>query len=229
MFGRKKSIYVYPGTDVLKNKLNIKDFEKLQNIEREIASVREADIDVHPISGDYGLDHMKAIHKKLFSDIYDWAGTTRMTNITKAGSSFCDVNDIEMSFDKLHKQLKQDRYLKFIMSKDELSDSLSRYYSEVNRIHPFREGNGRTQRIYFRQMISENLCYDLDFSNVTREQMTFASKEAMSGNITPMRDMMLSSLYRKGSLYKERECFLPIVEFDDISMESEQQDGEEYE
>lgn len=222
MFFKKEPIYTYPNSDVLVNKLNIRDFDKLSNMERQIVSINETMLISKPVSGEYDLNHMKLIHKKLFGDIYDWAGELRVTNIKKSDSSFCDVANIESDFNLLHKQLKQERYLKYIMSKDELVDSLTKYFAEINRIHPFREGNGRTQRLYFRQMVSENLCFDLDFTNISSEQMMSASKNAMNGNYDLMRDVMMTSVYRKGVSYRERT--LPDITVGECSIE-----GDEYE
>ncbi len=81
--------YCYAGTHVLKNKLNIRDCEKLKEAEREIVALRIAQAAVNPITGKFDLPHLKRIHRFLFSDIYSWAGKIRMINISKEQHFVC--------------------------------------------------------------------------------------------------------------------------------------------
>lgn len=97
--------YCYPGTDVLKNKLNIRDKNTLADAERSISLVRMIELDEHPVDGSYDLDHLKMIHKVLFGDIFDWAGQLRTVDISK-GTMFCKYEYIESNSEKLFDQLK---------------------------------------------------------------------------------------------------------------------------
>jgi len=102
--------YCYPGTNVLKNKLNIHDSTILTEAEREIASLRIAQAAVNPIVGRFDLPHLKRIHRFLFSDIYAWAGKIRMINISK-GTTFCLFQHIEEQSNFLFHELKNEDYL----------------------------------------------------------------------------------------------------------------------
>lgn len=85
------SDYCYPGTYVLKNKLNITDENELRSAERSITSLRTAQLIQNPIEGKLDFNYLKNIHKFIFGDIYEWAGTVRTVNIAK-GNSFCRCN-----------------------------------------------------------------------------------------------------------------------------------------
>ena len=81
------SYYCYPGTYVLKNKLNITDADELKSAEREITSLRTAQLMIEPMDGTLDFGYLKQIHKFLFGDIYEWAGKVRTVNISK-GNQF---------------------------------------------------------------------------------------------------------------------------------------------
>ena len=104
------SKYCYPGTYVLKNKLNIIDEDELKSAERSITSLRMAQLIQNPISGKLDFDYLKNIHKFIFGDIYEWAGITRTVNISK-GSSFCRYEYIEEQMESLMKKLEKENYL----------------------------------------------------------------------------------------------------------------------
>lgn len=166
--------YCYPGTNVLKNKLNIQDLNTLHMAERDYSSVRQAELMLQGVTGDFSLQHLRSIHRQLFQDIYDWAGETRTVDISK-GTIFCLVQFIEIQFNELYHRLEKENFLRDIMDKAEMSSRLAYYLGEINMIHPFREGNGRTQRIYIEQLCMNNGKFEIDFTEITKEEMLNAS------------------------------------------------------
>lgn len=169
--------YCYPHSDVLMNKLGIQDAEELKKAEREITSLRLANARVYKIRGQFDLQHLKDIHKYIFQDVYDWAGEIRWVNIAK-GNMFCNYPFIEASAESLFTKLKKEKYLKETPEQD-MPIRLAYYLSEINVIHPFREGNGRSQRLWIEYLAEEN-GYSVDFSEVTAEEMIQASAEAFA-------------------------------------------------
>ncbi len=165
--------YCYPSSNVLKNKLNIIDAELLEEAERRITSLRTTEAMKKGIRGKFDFNHLKRIHKFLFGDIYDWAGKIRLVNISK-GNQFCRTEFIEQQMQEIFKKLQRDNYLQDVTSQCELSKRLAYYLSEINAIHPFREGNGRCQRMFI-QLLSNSLGYQLDFMKITDEEMLEAS------------------------------------------------------
>lgn len=169
--------YCYPHSDVLMNKLGIQDAEELKKAEREITSLRLANARVYKIKGQFDLQHLKDIHKYIFQDVYDWAGEIRWVNIAK-GNMFCNYPFIEVNAESLFTKLKKEKYLKETPEQD-MPIRLAYYLSEINVIHPFREGNGRSQRLWIEYLAEEN-GYSVDFSEVTAEEMIQASAEAFA-------------------------------------------------
>lgn len=166
--------YCYQNTNVLKNKLNIHDFEKLQEAERKITMLRIFDLIDVPIEGNFDLKHFKEIHKYIFQDIYDWAGEFRTVDIAK-GNMFCKVQFIHIQAEEIFKKINL-QSLESI-NYDEFISKIAYYFSEINALHPFREGNGRTQREFIRELALK--CgYKIDFSKISKEQMLEASKDS---------------------------------------------------
>ena len=189
--GDKK--YCYPGTNILKNKLNIRDLDVLHDAERDYSSVRHAEIYRQGITGDFTLKHLCSIHKQLFQDVYSWAGKIRTVDISK-GTIFCLVQFIEMQFEDLYNQLKHENFLKDITDKKEMSIRLAHYLAELNMIHPFREGNGRTQRIYIEQLCLYNGRFEIDFTEVSKDEMINASIQSANCDNTLLEEVILKCI-----------------------------------
>ena len=111
--------YCYPGTNVLKNKLDIRDSDTLHEAERDYSAVRQAELVNQGVTGDFSFKHLCSIHKHLFSDVYSWAGKTRTVDISK-GTIFCLVQFIESQFDDLYRNLKKENFLADITDKEEM-------------------------------------------------------------------------------------------------------------
>lgn len=178
--------YCYPHSKVLINKLGIKDEEKLRIAEREITSLRIANAKISVIKGDFDLLHLKRVHKYIFGDIYEWAGEIRWVNIAK-GNMFCNYVFIESNAGSLFNKLKRENCLKDV-SKDKIPLRLAHYLSEINALHPFREGNGRAQRLFI-EYLAENAGYRVDFSQVTDKQMIEASAASFLCDYTKMDEI----------------------------------------
>ena len=166
--------YCYPGTNVLKNNLNIRDLDTLHRAERDFSSVRQAELANMGVTGDFSFEHLCSIHRHLFQDVYPWAGEKRTVDISK-GTIFCLVQFIELQFDELYQKLKSENFLTDVSDKVEMSKRLAFYLGEINMIHPFREGNGRTQRIYIEQLCLNNGKFEIDFTEATKDEMIAAS------------------------------------------------------
>ena len=179
--------YCYPHSNVLKNKLNITDVEKLKIAEREITSLRLARAKIEPVVGNFDLKHLCDIHKYIFGDIYEWAGELRWVNIAK-GNVFCAAQYIETQADALFNKLHQEQCLATIVT-EEMPLRLAYYLSEINVIHPFREGNGRAHRLFVEYLAAKN-GYIVDFSSVTSEEMIMASDAAFVCDYAKMNALM---------------------------------------
>ena len=133
--------YCYPDSDVLINKLDIRDRDKLQKFERKLTMIRLSELFDNPIKGSFDFKHLKDIHQFIFQDIYDWAGTVRIVDIAK-GNMFCNVKFIDSQAEEIFLKLKKEKHLSGF-SEEDFIKRLAYYFSEINALHPFREGNGR--------------------------------------------------------------------------------------
>lgn len=187
------SNYCYPGSDVLINKLNIKDEILLNKYEKELVAIRQAEITIRPIKGDLDFEHLKAIHKYLFQDLYDWAGKTRTCNIAKK-DLFCLSQFIDSYANDVFGKPKNKNYL-ISSSLDTLVDGLTSLFGDINALHPFREGNGRSQREFI-NMIARINGYELSFVSITSEDMIEASHMINNGHEGMIRVLFEKNIHK---------------------------------
>jgi cell filamentation protein len=144
--------YTYPGTDTLRNRLGITEEKTLAEAERRLTLARGAE--AARLSFPPTADGYRALHKHLFQDIYDWAGQDRTVDTAKGGARFAHVPYIARELDKLFTDVAAKNALRGL-PRDEFFDRLGNHINEVNAIHPFREGNGRTMRHHAAQLARE--------------------------------------------------------------------------
>ncbi|PKR83071.1 Fic/DOC family protein [Heyndrickxia camelliae] len=173
-----ESKYTYPGTDVLINKFDIKDHEKLEKLETTLTFKRIAMLHQNPLYGSFGLKHLQNIHKYIFQDIYPFAGELREEQIGKGTTLFAHPLHLESYSKELFKQLKNEKYLSGIEF-PKFIERMSYYLSEINMLHPFREGNGRTQREFLRLIAFKN-GFKLDWNKIEREELLQASVHSVN-------------------------------------------------
>ena len=187
----RNSIYCYKGTNVLKNKLNIKDFSSLMKLENRIAVFKAFELRRIGITGNFDKEHFKSIHRFMFEDLYDFAGEFRTENIAKDDFRFAEWEYIETELDRLLSEIIDKNYFDGY-SKVKLAESLAYYLAEFNVLHPFREGNGRAIREFIRQLALKN-GYLLDMREVSSEEMLYASKKSVY-DISDLEKLIYKSL-----------------------------------
>lgn len=175
-------LYFYPGTRVFRNKLDIRDADALNRAERRFALDR-ASFGVP--TGDFDLKHLQAVHRHLFQDVYDWAGEIRRVEIHKGGHEFTYQQAIETEMGMVHRRIVQSDYLKRL-SRHEFAREAAKVLGDVNYIHPFREGNGRTQLQYLKQL-GEHAGHRIDLQRIGRTgDWIEASRAAYRNDLGPM-------------------------------------------
>ena len=184
--------YCYPGTDVLRNKAEITNAEDLDAYEGELSTLRSIEILENPVAGQFNLAHLQRIHLALFQDIYDWAGEIRTVDISRGNSRFANVRFIEAAANDIFNKLARENWLKGLDA-DALSKRLAHYLSEINALHPFREGNGRVQRIFISQL-SQSAGYQLDYSDLEQEQIYRAMELAFNGDESILANLIMERL-----------------------------------
>lgn len=173
-YGTGQDPYCIPNSNVLSNALNITDDALLEQAEQKITLATTKLIEFkHP---PYDFNHLKHIHRVIFLPIYDWAGEVRTIDISKGDTRFCTVSRIEPEAAKIFTKLHNQNY--FVdLGKDALIAHLAALYDDINILHPFREGNGRTQRVFFEHILL-NCGYGVDWSQVTRNDWLEANENA---------------------------------------------------
>jgi cell filamentation protein len=168
-------LYLWPDTDCLKNKLDIKDPKRLAEAERIIVTSRNLELTREILPGEYNLQHFQKFHWSLFRDIYDWAGKTRTVDIIKEGSRFASWLYLDEQLSAILEELAADRWL-IGRSRPSFVDKFAFYYGELNARHSFRDGNGRTQRAFLRQL-SAAAGWRLDWSVLNSDDNIAACRE----------------------------------------------------
>ncbi|PCI73116.1 MAG: cell filamentation protein Fic [Gammaproteobacteria bacterium] len=181
-YGVQNDIYCYSETSTLKNKLNILSSEVLEVAEAEFTLTRAEEYKPH--FNQFHLQHLKSIHFHLFQDIYDWAGKLRQVDISKSGSRFCTMNRIEHETIGLLTKLNNENNL-IGLSLHHFVESSADFYCELNVIHPFRDGNGRVQRIFFEEL-AVNAGYEFDWSKILREEWLKANISGFNTDLSPL-------------------------------------------
>ena len=149
------SIYCYPDSSVLKNKLDIRDPALLRKVEADLSTARQAEIFRTPVVGRFTATHLCNIHRKLLGDVYSFAGRFRREDIAKGPTRFVTYSQIKEKLQRLLGQLQQEKWLENVPF--EAFAARSAYYmAELNYIHPFREGNGRAIREFMRLLFLHN-------------------------------------------------------------------------
>ena len=183
----------YPNTTVLINKLGIKEDAGLAEAEAEIVSIRIAEWSRSPLVNAFDFAHYKAIHAHLFGDLYDWAGQVRTADLSKRGTRFCPAQEIERRAELIFACLRQMDFLRG-MEHGDFVEELTDFYCSTNELHPFREGNGRTQRLFLSQL-ARNAGYVLNFSEMDSDLLMIATIQAAQG-VTDLLKRLLEETVR---------------------------------
>ena len=172
--------YVDPATGVLRNLIGATNYDELRNAEGEFIALRTGEfLEQLPLKPTGSMEDFQKIHQRLFRDIYDWAGRLRTVEIRKSNEGsefFLPSPNIPMGFQWAQEELCKDHMLKGL-SPTRFAQRLAYHFDNYNFIHPFREGNGRTQRLFW-TILCHNAGYDLDWCQVTGEENDEAGRAA---------------------------------------------------
>jgi cell filamentation protein len=180
--------YVYPGTDVLRNLLDIRQAADLGEREAALSAIRIAQLERRFIPGDFDLAHLQATHRYVFGDIYPWAGELRTVRITKGGDLFALPEHISAYLTTLFANFAREDRLHGL-GREQFVERLTHYYAETNAVHPFREGNGRAQRAFVGQ-IAKAAGHPIAWVHLDAERNIEAARESHRGNNSPLREML---------------------------------------
>lgn len=181
--------YCYHGTSVLMNRYDIQDYDALQTLERDLSSAKLALFTAEPFKGALDLKYLKRIHRFLFGEVYSWAGFVRGGQfMSKGETTFCRADMIPAYADNIFGKLRGEKWLRGL-SREAFIERLAYYMAEVNTLHPFREGNGRTQRAFFAEL-ARRAHYELNFGNVDPQAMLQADLDAYNKDYDSLIELL---------------------------------------
>ncbi|WP_200898228.1 Fic/DOC family protein [Xenorhabdus khoisanae] len=189
--------YTDPKTGVLLNRLGLTNQDELDKAEAAYVATRSIELAYRPltISSEcaYTLEHLQAIHKKLFGDVYEWAGQVRTIDISKGNTRFAHHGTIKREAQRLTRQLADEHYLKGL-DREEFSRRVGFYMGELNVLHPFREGNGRTLREYVRQL-AHDAGFTIRWDQIDPENLIDAAIHAYHGQSSFLARIIYENSY----------------------------------
>jgi cell filamentation protein len=185
-------VYCYENSSVLKNKLGLQNQEELDAFEADITALRTIALDNNPVDGQFDLEHLKKIHFEVFQDIYEWAGKIRTVDIWKNESHFANIRMIDSAANRVFTDLAKENFfegkdLEFVAKR------LAHYLSELNVLHPFRDGNGRTQRIFISQL-AQRAGYALNYEDLDMRVIYTAMEQAFFGDESKLSELIFINL-----------------------------------
>jgi cell filamentation protein len=181
-YGVGEDAYCYPGSTVLRNKLDIHDEPTLSEAEQQLSAIAAGNVEFSPPP--YNLAYLQDIHRALFSDLFEWAGELRTVGMAKQTTRFCQPEYMEKEANKIFANLAASNWFEGL-SKAELIIAVADAYSDINIIHPFREGNGRAQRILFEHLIM-NAGFEISWWGIDKDEWICANITAYNCVLGPM-------------------------------------------
>jgi len=200
--------YFYPNSNVLINKLNIKDYDELKRADAEYSFRRLVELRENPINGEFNKEHLIKIHEYLFQDLYDWAGKYRTVYMAKNSSYFAEVDKIDFYLDDAFELMKEE--INLVNGYHDLISFLAKYFVILLNIHPFREGNGRTIKEFLSEYVQvkskERLGveYTMEWGNINPEKLEQAMvlARAFKG---PIEEEFMKALVKVEEIEIQRE------------------------
>lgn len=182
-FGEGRDPYLYPGLNVMRNRLGIHQAQRLARAAYEMTALRAATIELGPLVR--GLPHLCAIHRQLYQDIFDWAGQLREVDIYQGDTRFCHFAYIEKEGNALMQDLEEEGYL-VGLAHEKFVERLAHYYCEINVLHPFCLGSGLAQRIFFEQL-ALHAGYALSWQGIAVETWQQANQSGAMGDLSALQ------------------------------------------
>lgn len=193
MYDAQSDPYCHKGSTVLKNIPGFRTQRELDKFELA-ASTQRSD---EPLpAGRLSAAHYKAIHHHLFQDVYAWAGKYRTVRIAKAGSPFCYPEHIAREMRDLFGVLKKKRMLTGLVPQD-FAAAAADFLATLNAIHPFREGNGRTQTIFL-VLLAEHAGHPLNLEKLKPASFLKAMVASFRGDNGPLTRVIFRLMDRGG-------------------------------
>lgn len=181
MYAAPDNSYCYPGTTVLKNLADLRTQPEFDAFEAAMVTQR---LDEPLPSGRLSYGHYRAVHHHLFGDVYAWAGSLRTVRMSKGGSMFCYPEHIDGEMRRVFSGLRQRDFLRHTDAQA-FAANAAHFLSELNAIHPFREGNGRTQ-LAFLAILADTAGHPMNYEAIDPKRLLDAMIASFAGDEEPL-------------------------------------------
>ncbi len=180
--------YVYPGTGVLRNNLEIRDPRELLQVEADVVRAGLAVLAGRPLPGVYDLAHWQAFHRRIFGGLYPWAGELRTVQIAKPSAFYARPEHIAAYAQGIFAELARERYLEGL-NRGAFLERLTHYHAEMYAVHPFREGNTRSLRVFLGQLAGQ-AGYRIAWGSLDHERSFAANVRSLNGQNDQLRALL---------------------------------------
>lgn len=180
--------YVYPGTHVLRNNLELRDPEELSQAEADVVGLALAALAEQPLPGNYDLTHWQALHRRIFGALYPWAGDLRTVQIAKPNAFYARPEHITGYAQGIFAELTREDNLKGL-DRAAFLERLTHYHAEMYAVHPFREGNTRSLRALLGQLAGE-ADHRIAWEHLDHEQSFAANVHSLNGQNDQLRALL---------------------------------------
>ncbi len=182
----------------LRNLLGAKSSEELKALEPQIVFANELELKSVGIPRTNNLTELLLIHKQLFKGVYGWAGRIRTVDIKKNTDSaefFLIISKISDAANYVFAELARENHLQDL-SKNDFMQRLAYFYDQLNYIHPFREGNGRAQRVFWSR-VAKDAGYEIGWDLITAKENDEASRVAAEDSDISKLETMFVKIVKK--------------------------------
>jgi len=180
--------YVYPGTGVLRNNLEIRDLAELAVAEADIVRAALAILAEKPFLGSYDLAHWQAFHRRIFGGLYPWAGELRTVQIAKPNAFYARPEHIADYAQDVFAKLGEERHL-VDLDRQTFLDRLTHYHAEMYAVHPFREGNTRSLRTFLGQLAAA-AGHRVGWEHLDHKQSFAANVKSLNGDNEQLKELL---------------------------------------
>ena len=210
------------------NLLNATTLEELEYKERTLTNLRTKQWQKKPLAKTFDYKHLKTLHKHIFQDVYSWAGQDRYEMglygfMSKGDSTFCKGSFLPKQSKSIFENLKQCSLHEKQKDVDTLAQNLTTFMADLNALHPFREGNGRVQRIFINEL-AHNAGFALDLNLIPKNDMIEASIQAMQGDNTELLKLIKTNLYSNTQAELQRRLDINLNNYGKVNDEKQKQE-----
>lgn len=186
--------YTYPGSEVLANKLGIRDPQELARVEQGLAEIGLIELRHRPLPGSFDLAHLGRIHIRLVGDLYDWAGQIRTVDTQALGTGvpYCRPDFIPPFAQEIFGGIDADNQLRG-MNQETFTARLAHHWGELTALHPFRDGNTRSQSAFIDQLARE-AGYRISWQDLDLDRLKTARIKAVASTSEDLRKVLAPAI-----------------------------------